>query len=140
MLFRSVILGFENGKAAKVEMRSYETKTNRKKLINAYSDSSPVVSINFIAQEDVDFAVFSDIGKLLVFNTAQIPIKSTRTNNGVQVMTSKKGSIVTRFVPLKDTGITDDKYYRTKNIPAKGCFIKEGTITEKQLSFDIIQR
>ncbi len=131
-----ILIGFENGKSAKVEMRSYETKTNRKKLIKAYSDASPVVSIYFLTQ-DADFAVFSDINKVLVFSSSGIPQKTTRTNNGVQVMTPTKGSRVRSFLPLCETSITEDKYYRTRNIPAKGNYIKEGTFADKQLTFEI---
>lgn len=132
----NIILGFANGKVAKVALESYETKTNRKKLLNAFSNASPVIAIYYLEQEN-DFAVFSNINKLLVFNSAQIPLKATRTNNGVQVMTSKKGSTVIKFVPIEASSIVDDKYYRTKNIPAKGFYIKEGTLSDKQLTLDV---
>jgi DNA gyrase subunit A len=131
----TLLMGFENGKVAKVDMKSYETKTNRKKLVNAYSDASPVVSMFFIT-EDVEFVATSSIGKMLVFSSAKIPPKTTRTNNGVQVLLSKKGSTMKSLMPLEKSGITDAKYYRNKTLPAIGYFVKEGTMADHQLTLD----
>ncbi|MHB1453617.1 MAG: DNA gyrase subunit A [Saccharofermentanales bacterium] len=131
-----MMIGFENGKVAKIDMKSYETKTNRKKLVNAFSDSSRVAAM-FHITEDIEFAATSSIGKVLVFSSARIPLKASRTNNGVQVLLSKKGSTMSSLVPLDRSGIIDVKYYRNKTIPAIGCYVKEGTMADHQLMLDI---
>jgi len=131
----NLLIAFENGKIAKIPVISYETKTNRKKLINAYSDKSPVVDIRFL-DKDEDFAAFSNINKILVFNSKHVPLKTTRTTNGVQVLISKKGSKLSELKSLSETNIIDTDYYTNKRIPAVGYYIKEETIDNKQISFD----
>jgi DNA gyrase subunit A len=85
----SLIFFFENGKAARVPVSAYATKTNRKKLANAYSDKSPLKTLLHVKSE-TEAAVFSTEGRALVFNTAQIPEKATRDSQGVGVMTLKQ--------------------------------------------------
>jgi DNA gyrase subunit A len=130
-----LLVGFASGKIVKLPINSYETKTNRKKLINAYSTVSPLVAIHAINDEE-DFVVVSNIRKALVFNSAQVPVKSTRSSQGVQVLLSKKGSYMTQFKRLSDSNIEQDKYYRNKNIPAVGFYIKENTLADRQLGLD----
>ncbi len=131
----NLLIAFENGKIAKIPVISYETKTNRKKLINAYSDKSPVVDIRFL-DADRDFAAFSSINKILVFNSKHVPIKTTRSTSGVQVLISKKGSKLSELKLLSETNIKDTEYYRNKRVPAVGYYVKEETIDNKQLSFE----
>jgi DNA gyrase subunit A len=130
-----LLVGFASGKIVKLPINSYETKTNRKKLINAYSTVSPLVAIHAI-NDDEDFVVVSNIRKALVFNSGQVPVKSTRSSQGVQVLLSKKGSYMTQFKRLSDSNIEQDKYYRNKNIPAVGFYIKENTLAGRQLGLD----
>ncbi len=127
---------YENGKAAKIEMASYATKTNRKKLANAYYDGEPLVRMLFIS-EDMDLAAASSIKKILVFNTENINPKSTRGSQGVQVLTSKKGSRLVAVRTLEEMQLSDVEYYRTKNIPAIGCYIKEEDKSETQLTLEL---
>lgn len=42
---------FENGKAAKVEMSAYATKTNRRRLVGAFSDKAPTVAIRQVPED-----------------------------------------------------------------------------------------
>ncbi|MDN5315573.1 MAG: gyrase subunit [Clostridiales bacterium] len=130
-----LLVGFASGKIVKLPINSYETKTNRKKLINAYSTVSPLVAIHAI-NDDEDFVVVSNIRKALVFNSGQVPVKSTRSSQGVQVLLSKKGSYMTQFKRLSDSNIEQDKYYRNKNVPAVGFYIKENTLADRQLGLD----
>ncbi len=127
---------YENGKGAKIEMSSYATKTNRKKLANAYCDGSPLVRMMFMT-EDMDLIATSSIKKVLVFNTEGINPKSTRASQGVQVLTSKKGSTLIHIKTLEEMQLSDLDYYRTKNIPAIGCYIKEEDKADIQLSLDL---
>jgi DNA gyrase subunit A len=124
---------FENGKSAKIPLSSYATKTNRKKLANAYSVASPLCGIRFI-DEDRELVAFSNIDKVLIFNTSSINPKTTRNSNGVQVMKSKKGSYMSKIRELDQVVFEDLDYYRTKNIPAVGYFIKEEDKEEKQVT------
>ena len=127
-----MIFGFENGKVAKIDLKSYETKTNRKKLANAYSDTSKLIYISHIL-EDVELVAFSSLNKVLVFDTSKINPKTTRNSQGVQVLKSKNGSTMTGIKALEDTGIKDFDYYRTKNIPAVGYYLKEEDEEDIQL-------
>lgn len=131
-----LLFSFENGKVAKIDLASYATKTNRKKLANAYSDLSPLVNIMHII-EDMDLVAFSSINKALVFNTSAINSKTTRNSQGVQVLKSKKGSIMTAVKPLSQVNFKDPDYYRTQNIPAVGCYMKSEDEEDKQIKLDI---
>lgn len=119
---------------AKVPVSAYETKTNRKRLSNAYYAGSPLVKISFLGAEEHDFIVFSNLGKALFFNSGKIPLKTTKTTQGVAVMISKKGSVVADVVPAEKSGIADLDYYKTKNIPAMGNFLREEDNPNKQMS------
>jgi DNA gyrase subunit A len=130
-----ILIGYANGKFSQMSLKVYETKTNRRKLINAYSATSPVVGLFFIDADD-DFVAVSNIRKVLVFNSRQVPVKSTRTNQGVQVLLSKKGSYMVSCRRLSESNIKDDKYYRNKKIPAVGAYLKESTLDDRQLGLD----
>lgn len=127
---------YENGKGAKIDMSSYATKTNRKKLANAYCDSAPLIRMMFL-QEDTELIAASSIKKVLVFSTEGINPKSTRDSQGVQVLTSKKGSTLVRINTLGEMPLADLDYYRTKNIPAIGCYLKDEDKADIQLSLEL---
>ena len=127
---------FENGKVAKVELKSYWTKSNRKKLTNAYSTVSPVVKIIHIL-EDTDIVLLSNGGKALCFNSEKVASKTTKNAQGVMVMQSTKGSVVSDAMLESECGFKDIKAYKPRNIPAKGSFIKpEDEGTEQITLFD----
>lgn len=128
-----MLFSFQNGKCAKIPLSSYATKTNRKKLANAYSDEAPVCDIRFL-KEDRELVAFSSINKVLIFNTSNINPKTTRNSGGVQVLKSKNGSLMTRIKELDEVNFTDLDYYRTKNIPAVGCYLKDEDKEEKQIT------
>lgn len=119
-----MLFAFDNGKMAKIDLSSYATKTNRKKLANAYSDMAPLVYMMFIT-EDVELVAYSSIEKVLIFNTSNISPKTTRDSQGVQVLNSKKGSTMTQVKRVEEVEFKDLDYYRTKNIPATGYYLKE---------------
>ncbi len=127
---------YENGKGSKIELSSYATKTNRKKLANAYYDGVPLVRMMFV-NEDIDLAAASSIKKVLVFNTENISPKSTRASQGVQVLTSKKGSTLVYIKTLGEMQLKDVDYYRTKNIPAIGCYMRDEDKAETQLTLEL---
>ena len=120
----NILFAFENGKMAKIDLQSYATKTNRKKLANAYSNLSPLVKILNLP-EDRELVAISSINKVLIFDTANINAKTTRDSQGVQVLKGKKDSKLVALKELEEVTFTDLDYYRTKNIPAVGYYLKE---------------
>ena len=92
-----------------------------------------MVSMLWLGEEERELVVYSNLGKALAFHTAKIPLKTTKTTQGVQVMLSKKNSFVTMVRPAEQCAMTDIEYYKTKNIPAMGCFLKEEDMPAKQL-------
>ena len=126
-----VLFFFENGKAAKVPLSAYETKTNRKKLTGAYSDKSPLVAVTAL-EADEQMAVYASDGRALIFSTAQLLPKTTRNTQGVAVMTLKKKSVLSQVRLLEQSGIENQSRYRTKTIPAAGALLKPEDMQEKQ--------
>lgn len=121
-----MLFAFENGKVAKVEMSSYATKVNRKKLINAYSDKSRLVGIRFI-QQDTDIILTRDTDKALLFDTALILPKASKNTVGVQVFNlKKKNSSLTAMLPFADFVSEEaEKRYRVHQIPSGGHFLSD---------------
>ena len=119
-----VLFVFENGKAAKVELSAYATKSNRKKLTGAYSDKSPLKAL-FLLREDAQIVAYSTENRALIFSTAQIAPKTTRNTQGVAVLTLKKKSLLHRAALLEGSGIVNQSRYRTKTIPAAGALLKD---------------
>lgn len=130
---KHLLLMFENGKAARIELSAYETKTNRRKLVGACSDKSPVKAVMLIGEE-FDVACYSSDGRALIFNTAQLQPKTSRSTQGVAVMSLKAKRVLERALPLKDSDIQNAARYRVRSIPAAGALIKGEDRAEKQLS------
>ena len=124
---------FDNGKAARVSLKSYETKTNRKKLINAYTDKLNLVQIKYLPQDE-DMVVYSSLDKILIFNTSVMQTKTTKNTQGVAVMNMKKRSTIAKVEFLKDVNFTNPDYYRAKNIPATGYYLKDDDDPNEQMS------
>ena len=130
-----VLFFFENGKAAKVPLSAYETKTNRKKLTGAYSDKSPLVKA--VAMEaDEQMVLYSSDGRAAIFSTAQLLPKTTRNTQGVAVMSLKKKAVLQDVVLLTESGIVNESRYRTKTIPSAGAILKEEDSPDKQQAFE----
>ena len=124
---------FENGKAARVELSAYQTQTRRKKLTGAYSDKSPLVSA-LVLSEDTEMAVCSTEGRCVVFHTASLTPKSTRSTQGVNIMTLKPKYKVEWAKPLSETTIVNAPRYRARSLPIAGALLKEEDRGETQLS------
>ncbi|NLM60463.1 MAG: topoisomerase IV [Clostridiales bacterium] len=128
---------FENGKVAKVNINAYQTKSNRKRLTGAYSDKSPVVAIRHI-REDEELAIFSSDTRVLLFNTASLTPKDTRTTIGVSVMSVKSKHRVVKVMSADEAGIVNRQRYRTRTLPAAGSFLKPEDIGETQINMEEI--
>ena len=127
---------FENGKAAKVPLSAYETKTNRRRLTGAYSDKSPLKGA-MVLEQDVQVAVYSTDSRVVVFSTALLLPKTTRNTIGVNVMSLKKKAGVSHVALLEQSGIVNVSRYRCRTIPTAGALLKEEDAAEKQISFEM---
>ena len=124
---------FENGKAAKVELSAYKTTSNRRRLTGAYSDKSPLKALLHL-REDREIAVYSTEPRVLIVNTALLGVKTTRTTQGVALLTLKKKYVLDTVRFPEETGITDLARYRGRSIPATGALLKTEDSDDKQLS------
>ncbi len=130
-----VMFVFESGKVAKVTLESFATKTNRKKLANAYCEKEPLAAICYVPDDETDIVILSSSGRALVFRAGEINSKNTRNTQGVAVMKQKKGHRVISAKVLTEGMISDPERYRGKTLPNMGQFPKkpEG----EQMSFDM---
>ncbi|MBQ3566671.1 MAG: topoisomerase IV, partial [Oscillospiraceae bacterium] len=114
-----MIFFFENGKAAKVPLKAYETKTNRKKLAKAYSGKSKLVGTLYI-NEDVDIMLRASSDKIIIFNTELLNPKTTRDTQGVQAITLKGQHTLDSVEICTPEMLESLKKYKVKTIPATG--------------------
>lgn len=131
-----VLFFFENGKAAKVPLSAYDTKSNRRKLTGAYSDKSPVRTI-LAMETDGAVAAYSTDGRAMIFSTAQLAPKTTRATVGVAVLTLRKKSALDRAVLLEQTGIVNQTRYKARSLPAAGAILRTEDLEEKQITLSL---
>ena len=131
-----VLFFFENGKAAKVPLSAYETKTNRRRLTSAFSDKSPLVAA-MVLDADQQVVLYSTDDRAAIISTAQLLPKTTKNTQGVAVMTLKKKALLRKVTLLEGSGIVNAGRYRNKTIPTAGALLKEEDAPEKQISFDM---
>jgi len=115
---------FENGKAAKVDLASYQTKTKRKKLLGAYSEKSPLTAA-FQVAEDGEFILTAHNQRTLIVHTGALAAKTTKNTQGVQVMTLRKNLTLRSVSPFTDDALANPHRFRTKSLPAAGSFPRE---------------
>ncbi|MGN1124528.1 MAG: DNA gyrase subunit A [Eubacterium sp.] len=128
-----MIFVFENGKLAKVDMSAYETKTNRKKLINAYSSKAPLAQALYI-KEDTEIVLCSSSGRMLLVNTGAVLPKTTKDTQGISAMKLKKTHRITSIHLYKEGEFEKAWRFRAKNLPAAGALLSENDIAE-QITF-----
>lgn len=131
-----MLFAFENGKIAKIPMSAYETKTVRKKLINAYNGKFPLVSAMY-TENDTDIILVRDTDKAMLLNTDLIAEKQTKSTGGISIYTLKKNSKLTKMMKKEEFISEDIEYYRSSKVPGTGHFIndrdKEANNFPKQL-------
>lgn len=128
----NMIFIFDNGRIAKVPLSSYQTKTNRKKLIKAYCEKHTLHTVLYV-KEETELLLKSTNGRMLIVNTASIPAKATKDNGGIAVMTQKKGQRVSEAVAYTAGMLENDHRYRTKNLPAAGSKLPTGEAKQQML-------
>ncbi len=131
-----VLFFYENGKVAKIPLNAYETKTNRRRLTNAFSEKCPVKTI-LAVKADCQVALYATDSRVAVISTAQLLPKTSRTTIGVSVMSLKKKSALDHAVLLEESGIVNPGRYRCRNLPTAGALLKEEDSAEKQISFEM---
>ena len=129
----SLLFFYENGKVARIEMKAYQTASNRRKLTGAYSDKSPLACIRHL-DEDCELAVYSNEPRCLIFHTALLAPKTTRSAQGVAVMTLKPKYHLETVLLSEETSITNRTRYRVRAIPAAGALVKEEDSEDQQIS------
>ena len=129
-----MLFAFESGKVAKVEMSAYETKTNRKKLIKAYSDKSPLASALYL-REDCDCLLGSSSGRVLLFHSGAVSPKTTKDTQGVAVMTLRKTHRVNELRKYEGE-FQSPARFRTRNLPAAGVMPTPEERGEEQMRLE----
>ncbi len=126
----NLLFFFQNGKVARVPLSAYETKTNRKKLSNAYSDKSPLLAV-FEEQDGGEFVLQSSNRRRLLFDPQMIAVKTTRSTQGVQVMTLRKNHFVESAQPYVEGSLVNPHRFRSKTLPAAGAILREEDLGEQ---------
>ncbi len=121
---------FANGKAAKVPMESYATKQNRRKLLNAFSDKSPLVYAAYL-HDECELAIYTSAGRLLLVHSAQVPAKQTKNTAGVNVITLKKNQSITLARRAERVELADPHRYRVRTLPAAGALLRAQDTAEQ---------
>lgn len=123
---------FENGKVAKIPLLSYQTKGYRRKLVNAYSDKSPLKEVLFLEREE-QVLFQTTLGKSLMMDTSLLNPISNRNSQGVQVvkMTKKDSLYSVRIADQEDR--EKFSFATAKKLPASPKLNQD--TNSKQLSF-----
>ena len=130
---------FENGKGVRVPEKAYETSSVRRKLKGVFSTASPIVAV-FSEQEKNPYEIMlvSSEDRAIIIKTSLIPIKSTKTSIGVQLMTVKKNHKLTAALADFESVYENTKGYRKLKLPATGVLLSEKDINKQQLSIEDI--
>ena len=128
----ALLFFFENGKVARVELSAYQTTSNRRKLTGAYSDKAPLCCIRRVDEEG-ELAVYSSEPRCLIFHTALLAPKTTRTTQGVAVMNLKPKYHLERVTTVEESAISNLSRYRVRAIPAAGALLRQEDTEERQL-------
>jgi DNA gyrase subunit A len=109
-----ILFFFENGKAAKVPLSAYETKSNRRRLTGAYSDKSALKAC-IALEKDEQVVLYTSDNRAAIFSTALLQPKATRNTIGVNAVTLKKKATIIDALLLEGSGITNPSRYRCRN-------------------------
>ncbi len=129
----TLVMAFANGKLAHVPLEAWQTKTYRKKLLNAYSDKSPLVGLVHL-HDAADLALFTDDGRCLVLNTSMLTPKPTRNTQGVAVVSLRGRKQLQRIAEVEHAGLSDPARYRARTIPKAPVALTPEDKGEVQLS------
>ncbi len=130
---------FENGKGVRIPEKAYETSSVRRKLKGVFSSASPIVAVFSEKEKDpFEIMLVSSEDRAIIIKTSLIPIKSTKSSIGVQLMTLKKGHTLTSAISDFENVYENTKGYRKLKLPATGVLLNEKDIKKQQLSIEDI--
>lgn len=128
---------FENGKGVRVPLIAYETKSPRKKLINAYSSASPIAAVfHEVEKNPFEIILVSDAARAIIIKTSLIPVKNTRTSAGVTLMNLKKDQKLVDCRADFEQRYPDTKGCKKLKIPAQGAPLPDSDLASRQLTID----
>lgn len=114
-------------------LSAYQTQSNRRRLTGAYSDKAPLAGCLLVTQ-DQEYVLISSEGRAVIFNSAVLAPKATRSTQGVGVMTLKPKWHVVRAQPLEESGIVNKSRYRSRSLPVAGSLLKPEDKGEEQMT------
>ncbi len=126
-----MLFAFANGKVAKIHMKAYETKTERKILMNAYNDESPLIFLKYI-EEDIDILIKGSTEKVLIINTSIINPLDTKSSRGVQILKLKPSTHATQVYLMDEVNLQEPAYYKREGA-AVGYYLKPGDELGKKM-------
>ena len=129
----NMIFIYRNGKGLRVPISSYQTKNNRRKLLAAFSDASPIVAA-IKETESLDIMLISNIQKAMILNTELIPVKTTRSAQGVTLYTLRKNQYIESAITDQASKYANLKKYKKTKIPATGTALEELDVEAQQIS------
>ena len=132
----NMVIVFQNGKAARFSLESFETKTNRRRLTGAYSAKSPAVAFFHPVDEETEITMFSTANRALTFRANMLDIKASRSTQGVQAMVLRGKHTITRACRMEAAGLSDNGRYRCRSIPSIGALLTDEDLPEKQIKFE----
>lgn len=119
-----ILIAYANGKVARVPLSSYQTKTNRTKLSNAtYSEN--IVGIHIY--EDTKYILATE-DKALIFKAKDIPLKVSRSTQGITVMKHSNMGKVVKFKKVSDCKLDTQSRYIPEGNGKAGKLIKSSDI------------
>ena len=127
---------FENGKGVRVPVKAYETKGNRKRLTNAYASASPLAGM-YYEKEPRNILIVTEQKKGILINSDLISVKTTRSSQGVKLVTLKKNDIVKSVITNPDSSFENPGKYRKIKIPASAVKLDEYDIEKTQISLQL---
>lgn len=119
----NMLFFFDCGRVAKVPLSSYETKTKRKKLSNAYCDKFALIQMEAVAA-DGEYVLTSTAKRKLLFDTAVVSLKSARDTQGIQIMTLRKNHFVSSVERFNPETLANSHRFRAKALPSTGFSVR----------------
>ena len=132
----SMVVVFQNGKAARFSIESFETKLNRRRLTGAYSDKSPAVAFFYPVDEETEITMFSTANRALTFRANMLDVKASRSTQGVQTMVLRGKHTITRACRMEEAGLSDNGRYRCRSIPSIGALLTDDDLPDKQMKLE----
>lgn len=130
----TMVVVYENGKAARFPVETFATKTNRRRLTGAYCAKSPVVNFFYPVSEQTEIALFATNGRALIVPVGLLETKSSRSAQGVPVMVLRGSHTINRAVRVEDSGLSDTPRYRSRTLASIGAILKDEDLPESQLT------